>query len=402
MKFAQKNKRANFLNYFLKSSSLESNASIDNSILFIWLLLMGIGATMVYSASIAYAANTPSMMWNQYYYFIRDLAFIAIGLVLAFVTFSKVKTSWLYDNYQKIAIFAVICLILVLIPHVGRVVNGSRRWIGFGAVNFQPSEFAKLSAAIYFSRFFGDYYKAPDKPEPKQIAIGFGLVGVGAALLLKEPDMGSATVVFVIWLSLLYLSGCSSKYILGMIGFACGAFSLLVMFSSYRLRRVTGFIDPWQDAYGDGYQLSHSLLAYGHGGWFGVGLGNSIEKLFYLPEAHTDFIMAVIAEEFGGIGVVGILFLFWIIFYRGFVIISNECKVLGRGFQALLAQGISIWFMMQAFVNVGVSAGILPTKGLTLPFISYGGSSLIINCIAIAILLKIDHENRLIKRGEFV
>jgi cell division protein FtsW len=219
-------------------------------------------------------------------------------------------------------------------------------------------------------------------------------------LLLAEPDMGSTTVVFIIALTILYLSDLDVRVFLGTFMLGAVAFVLLIVFEPYRMKRVTGFLNPFDDPLGKGYQLSHSLLAFGHGGWFGVGLGNSIEKLFYLPEAHTDFIMAIIGEEFGVAGVLVILLLFWIIFYRGFTVVATEAKrIPGRKFQGLLAQAISVWFFAQAVVNIGVAIGMLPTKGLTLPFVSFGGSSILINCIALAILLKIDFENKLIKQG---
>ncbi len=208
--------------------------------------------------------------------------------------------------------------------------------------------------------------------------------------------MGSTTVVFVIAFSIFFLADGSLKWVSIVSGVGVIAFSLLVFTSEYRMKRVLGFLNPWDDALGKGYQLSHSLLAIGHGSWTGVGLGNSVEKLYYLPEAHTDFIMAIIGEEFGVIGILVILLLFWIIFYRGSTVIATEAKrISGRKFQGYLAHGISIWFFFQAIVNIGVVIGMLPTKGLTLPFISYGGSSILINCIALSILLKIDYENKL-------
>ena len=212
--------------------------------------------------------------------------------------------------------------------------------------------------------------------------------------------MGSTTVVFIIALGILFMADINKKIIIGFTSIGVIGFVVLILIAPYRMRRVLGFINPWDDALGKGYQLTHSLLAVGHGGWHGVGLGNSIEKLFYLPEAHTDFIMAIIAEETGVAGVVVVLMLFWIIFYRGFTVVGTECKHLAnRKFQGLLAQGISLWFVAQALVNVGVSVGVLPTKGLTLPFVSFGGSSVLVSCIALAILLKIDYENKLIKKG---
>lgn len=377
-----------------------SNAPFDDVILFAAILLAAIGVVMVYSASIAYA-NSDKFIHNQYYYLIRHIGYITVGSVAGVIAFN-VPTSFWQRNAPKIAAIVICLLVLVLIPHVGKSVNGAKRWIGIGLLSLQPSELAKLGMAIYlsdyvcgktlsFKRFWRDIVP---------ILIAIGLV---CGLLLLEPDMGSATVVFLIALCILYMANIDRRFILGLTSTGIVGFVVLILIAPYRMRRVLGFIDPWQDALGKGYQLTHSLLAVGHGGWFGVGIGNSIEKLFYLPEAHTDFVLAIIAEETGVLGIAVIVLLFWVIFYRGFILIGTDTKNLAnRQFQSLLAQGISVWFFAQALVNIGVTIGILPTKGLTLPFISYGGSSILVSCIALAILLKVDYENRLIKRGFFV
>lgn len=386
-----------YLNKFLRwitSDGKSSGTKIfpDTNVLFSAILLLTIGIIMVYSASIAYAAKA-SGSGNQYFFVMRHIASIAIGLVAGLTVYSR-KTNFWEKHANHIMIGVIVLLILVLIPHVGRVVNGSRRWIPLIIFNLQPSELAKLGMAIYLSNYFKSKALSMETWKEDLFRVG-GVFMCVAMLLLAEPDMGSTGVVFIISLTLLYLSGLHSKAILGVLTIGLVAAALLVITSPYRLKRVIGFIDPFQDALGKGYQLSHSLLAFGHGGWFGVGLGNSIEKLYYLPEAHTDFIMAIIGEEFGVVGVLVVLSLFWIIFYRGFTVISTEAKrIQGRKFQALLAQGISIWFFAQALVNIGVAIGILPTKGLTLPFISFGGSSILVNCMALSILLKIDYENK--------
>ena len=252
-----------------------------------------------------------------------------------------------------------------------------------------------MSIAIYTAYYASGNHKLELKNFWRDIVPILGVIFVCGILLLLEPDMGSATMVFIIALGILFLANIDKRLILGIGGLGIIAFVLLIIATPYRMRRLMGTFDPWQDALGKGYQLTHSLLSFGHGGWFGVGLGNSVEKLFYLPEAHTDFILAIIGEEFGMVGVIVILGLFALIFYRGFNIIGVTAgKIYGRKFQCLLAQGISFWFFMQAVINIGVCIGILPTKGLTLPFISYGGSSILVNCVAIAILLKIDYENK--------
>ena len=371
--------------------------SLDNNLLFAAILLLTMGLIMVYSASIAYAAKDSGSA-NQYYYLFRHILAISLGLVAGVLAFNLPTDFW-QRNANKIIVLVILLLVAVLVPHVGRLVNGSRRWLPLGLLNLQPSELAKLGIAIYMANYFCGKSLSLQKFKSDVLPVIITLFSI-CGLLLAEPDMGSTTVVFIIALTILYLSDLDVRVILGAIFFGAIAFVLLIVFEPYRMKRVVGFLDPWQDALGKGYQLSHSLLAFGHGGWFGVGLGNSLEKLYYLPEAHTDFIMAIIGEEFGVVGAVAVLILFWIIFYRGFSIIAGECKRLPRRkFQGLLAQGISVWFFAQAVVNIGVSIGMLPTKGLTLPFVSFGGSSVLVNCIALAILLKIDFENKQLKQG---
>ena len=371
--------------------------TLDYQIIFAAVLLLTFGLIMVYSASIAYAAKD-SGSGNQYYYLLRHIMAICLGLIGGVLTFNLPSSFW-QKNANKIIVIVIILLIAVLIPHVGRIVNGSRRWLPLGLLNLQPSELAKLGMAIYMANYFCGKTLSLAKFKSDVLPVVLAMLTI-CGLLLAEPDMGSTTVVFIISLTILYLSDLDVRIIFSVVLFGAIAFILLVVFEPYRMKRVVGFLNPWEDALGKGYQLSHSLLAFGHGSWFGVGLGNSIEKLYYLPEAHTDFIMAIIGEEFGMAGVVFILILFWIIFYRGFTVISGETRRLpGRKFQGLLVQGISVWFFAQAIVNIGVAIGMLPTKGLTLPFVSFGGSSILVNCAALAILLKIDFENKRIKHG---
>lgn len=368
------------------------SAGLDNNILFSAILLITFGIVMVYSASIAYAGKD-SGTGNQYFYVMRHVLAISLGIVGGVLAFSRPTSFW-QKNADKIMILVILLLVLVLIPHVGRVVNGSRRWLPLGFLNLQPSEVAKLGTAIYLSNYLCGKSLSVSRFKTDVLPMLISLVMVWSLLLL-EPDMGSTTVVFIIALTILYLSNLDVRVIWGFLGTGAFAFVALIITAPYRMKRVLGFIDPFQDALGKGYQLSHSLLAFGHGGWFGVGLGNSIEKLYYLPEAHTDFIMAIVGEEFGVVGVLVVLSLFWIIFYRGFTVVATEAKrIPNRRFQGLLAHGISVWFFAQAVVNIGVAIGMLPTKGLTLPFVSFGGSSILINCIALAILLKIDYENK--------
>lgn len=379
------------------TSTTKAKLLIDDILLSSVAILIAFGVIMVYSASIAYATSGIHSH-NQYYFVIRHIIYIGVGISLGFITFN-VRTSFWQKHAIKIFIITIIVLLAVLIPHIGRVVNGSRRWIGVGLFNIQPSELAKLGTAIFFADYVAkkNFFNQNFWHDLAWISL---FVGSVVLLLLLEPDMGSASVVFCIVLAILFMSEIDRMIIntMLMVGILGGA--ALVIFAPYRLRRVTGFWNPWHDAFGKGYQLTNSLLAVGHGQWIGVGLGNSIEKLHYLPEAHTDFILAIIAEETGLIGVGLILLLFCLIFYRGFTVIANKAKLYPqRKFQAFLAQAISLWFLIQALVNAGVVFGALPTKGLTLPFISYGGSSIVVSCIAVAVLLKIDYENKLLEQG---
>lgn len=379
------------------NSKLNMSIQIDDKLLFSGICLMAIGIIMIYSASIAYASYDKKLD-NQYYYLIRHLCYLFVGVVSGITVFNIPTSFWKkYSNHIALLILAM--LIIVLIPYVGRTVNGATRWIGIGAFNLQPSELAKLGVIIFLAKYACNKVLSFKKSK-KDIIFLFSVICIIDLLLLIEPDMGSATVVFIIALGILFMAGMDKKIVFNILGFGIIGFVALVLFEPYRMRRIIGFINPWDDALGKGYQLTHSLLAIGHGSWFGVGVGNSIEKLFYLPEAHTDFILAIIGEETGMLGIGVILFLFWMIFYRGFNVIGSETeRYEGRKFQALMAQGISLWFFTQALVNVGVAVGILPTKGLTLPFVSFGGSSILVSCISLAILLKVDYENKQIKRG---
>lgn len=389
-----------FSDWLFNDSNRKKTYLIDDKVLFSGICLMVIGIIMVYSASIAYASHDKHIN-NQYYYVVHHIVYLCLGLGAGTFAF-MLPTSFWRQNAVRIGIAVLILLALVLVPHVGRVVNGARRWIGVGIINLQPSELAKLGMAIFLS-----YYVTSKASGLKRffqdVLPVLAIIGIVSGLLLAEPDMGSTTVVFLIALGILFMADINKLIIIGFSSIGVVGFVVLILIAPYRMRRVLGFIDPWDDALGKGYQLTHSLLAVGHGSWFGVGLGNSIEKLFYLPEAHTDFIMAIIGEETGVVGIGVVLLLFWIIFYRGFTVIGNESRyIANRKFQGLLAQGISLWFMAQALVNVGVSVGVLPTKGLTLPFISFGGSSILVSCIALAILLKIDYENKQIKNGVII
>jgi cell division protein FtsW len=285
----------------------------------------------------------------------------------------------------------------LLIPGVGREVNGARRWISLGFTTFQPSEVMKLFVVLYAADYtvrkaaFMDDFRKGFMPM-------FGVMTLIAFLLLREPDFGALVVVTAVAMTVLFLGGLNWRLFAGLAALLAVAFAVLIVSSPYRLQRILGFMDPWNDAYGKGYQLSHSLIAFGRGEWLGVGLGGSVEKLFYLPEAHTDFLLAVIAEELGFAGVAAVITLFLFLVHRAFAV-GRQAASLERYYAALVAQGIGVWLGAQAFINMGVNMGLLPTKGLTLPLLSFGGTGIVVSCMALAILVRIDWENRYLMRG---
>ena len=295
-------------------------------------------------------------------------------------------------------------LVAVLVPGVGRAINGSKRWLSLGLVNLQPSEFMKLFVVLHASSYAVRRAALLHAEQPLRQTLLRGFLPLLAvmtligALLLHEPDFGACVVIVAIAFGILFLGGLDWRLLLGLCALLPIALWVLISIAPYRLQRFAGFLDPWADAYGKGYQLSHSLIAFGRGEWFGVGLGASIEKLLYLPEAHTDFLLAVIAEELGFAGVMLVIVLFAWVLVRAYAI-GRQAARLERAFAALTAHGIGVWFGVQAFINIGVNMGVLPTKGLTLPLLSFGGSGIVANCLAVAILLRVDYENRRLLRG---
>ena len=366
-----------------------------------WLLwsalaLLMLGLVMVYSASIAIAEGSKFTRHQASFFLLRHSVFVAIGLISAVVVYQLPMRFWqAYSVWLFIAGFAL--LILVLIPHVGRSVNGSQRWISLGIINLQPSELMKLFAVLYAAD-----YTARKLSLMSSLVRGFlplaGVMLLVGFLLLREPDFGAFVVITCIAMGILFLGGLNGRVFAALLVVLLVGFVILIWSSPYRRERIFGFMDPWQDAFGKGYQLSHALIAFGRGEWLGVGLGASVEKLFYLPEAHTDFLLAVIAEELGFVGVLVVIALFALLVQRAFAI-GRQALVLDRIYASLVAQGIGIWIGVQAFINMGVNMGLLPTKGLTLPLMSFGGSGILANCVALAILLRIDYENRLLMRG---
>ena len=371
-------------------------AEIDYALLWSVLMLLFAGLVMVYSASIAIAEAGRFTNHQPAYYLVRHGVFLCIGLVAAGVAFQIPLSLWQkYAPYLFMA--GVLMLALVLIPAVGKDVNGARRWLSFGFANLQPSELMKMFAVLYAADY--TVRKINVMHDLKQaFAPLFGAMVIVGILLLKEPDFGAFVVIISIAMGILFLGGLKARLFVMLIVGLLFAFAVMIIVSPYRRDRVFGFMDPWADAYGRGYQLSHSLIAFGRGELFGVGLGGSVEKLFYLPEAHTDFLLAVIAEEMGFFGVLAVIALFALIVQRAFAI-GRQCVQLDRLYPALVAMGMGIWIGVQSFINMGVNMGLLPTKGLTLPLMSFGGSGILANCVALAILLRVDWENRQLMRG---
>ena len=374
----------------------KTTTEYDRSLSWAALLLVALGLVMVYSSSIATAEAGRYSGNNPAYFLLRHSLFLALALCAATGVFLIPVRVW-----QKAApwFFAacIMLLVLVLIPGIGREVNGARRWLNLGVANMQPSELMKLAVVLYAADYTVRKH-AVLKNFRRGLLPMLGVMLVVAWLLLREPDFGALVVVAVSAFGVLFLGGMSGRHFVALLAMLAAGFSLLVLSSPYRMQRIFGFMDPWSDAYGTGYQLSHALIAFGRGEWLGVGLGASIEKLFYLPEAHTDFLLAVIAEELGLLGVAVVIALFVWIVLRAFAI-GRQAAMRERYFPALVAQGIGIWIGFQALINMGVNTGLLPTKGLTLPLMSFGGSGLIVNCVAIAVLIRIDWENRQLARG---
>ncbi len=379
-----------------RSRSPASPQEVDTMLLWSALALLMFGMVMVYSASIAMAEGSRFTGYQPAYFLVRHGVFVTIGLIAAVVVFQVPLRIW-QQGAPWLFVVGVVLLLLVLIPHVGREVNGARRWLPLGPVNLQPSELMKLFAVLYAADY--TVRKLADMGSFRRGFVPMALVmTLICGLLLREPDFGAFVVIICIAMGILFLGGINARLFSILFVFLALAFVVLIWSSPYRRERIFGFMDPWADALGKGYQLSHALIAFGRGEWLGVGLGGSVEKLFYLPEAHTDFLLAVIAEELGLVGVLVVIALFALIVQRAFAI-GRQALLLERIYSGLVAQGIGIWLGVQAFINMGVNMGLLPTKGLTLPLMSFGGSGILANCVALAILLRVDWENRQLMRG---
>jgi cell division protein FtsW len=372
------------------------DAEYDRSLAWAALLLAAAGLVMVYSSSIATAEASRYTGHNAAWYLARHAVFLGTAFTAALMVF-LVPALW----WQKVApwlfLLGLVLLTLVLIPGFGREVNGARRWLDIPIVSVQPSEIVKLAVVLYAADYTARK-QAVLKSFKKGLLPMLAVMLLVSWLLLREPDFGALVVIAVTAFGILFLGGMNGRHFAALVAMLAAGAALLVVSSPYRLQRIFGFMDPWADPLGRGYQLSHALIAFGRGEWLGVGLGASIEKLHYLPEAHTDFLLAVIAEELGFAGVALVIALFIWIVTRAFAI-GRQATLNERHFAALAAQGIGVWLGFQALVNMGVNMGLLPTKGLTLPLMSYGGSGLLVNFVALAILLRIDWENRQLARG---
>ena len=371
----------------------------DETLVWICVLLIGLGLVMVYSASIAIAEGGRLAGHQPAYFLVRHTVALAVSALAGFCVFQLPLRMW-QQAAPYLFLFGAVLLIVVLVPGVGREVNGSRRWLPLLVMNLQPSELMKLFAVLYAADY--TVRKAAWMHSLKRGFLPmFAVMLLVGALLLREPDFGAFAVIAAVALGILFLGGMNWKLFVGLFALLVVGFVVIIVTSPYRMQRILGFMDPWADPYGKGYQLSHALIAFGRGEWTGVGLGASVEKLFYLPEAHTDFLLAVIGEELGFFGVTAVVLLFAWLVMRAFAVGAQAAR-LERYFNSLAAQGVGIWLGVQATINMGVNMGLLPTKGLTLPFLSFGGSGLLANCCALALLLRIDFENRQLMKGRAI
>ena len=370
----------------------------DQALVFVTLALLLWGMVMVYSASVAMPDNPKFARYEHTHFLFRHMLSLVVALVVAVLAFQIPMSTW-----EKLApwlfIASLVLLVVVLVPFIGRGVNGARRWISLGVMNFQPSELAKFAVLMYAADYMVRKMEVKERFFRAVLPMG-AAVGVVGMLLLAEPDMGAFLVIVVIAMGILFLGGVNARMFFFIAAIVVMAFAVMIWASPWRRERIFAYLDPWsaENAIRKGYQLSHSLIAFGRGEWTGVGLGGSIEKLHWLPEAHTDFLMAVIGEECGLIGVLVVISLFlWLT--RRIMHIGRQAIAMDRLFSGLVAQGVGIWIGFQSLINMGVNLGALPTKGLTLPLMSYGGSAIMMNLLALAVVLRIDHENRIMMRG---
>lgn len=350
--------------------------------------LLVIGLMMVASSSVMISTK---YFHQPFHFLIRQSCYLLAGLMLGLIVVRTDSSFWEKISMPML-IICLLMLLIVLVPGIGRSVNGSRRWLALGPIGIQVSELAKLTMIFYLAG-----YLVRQQEAVSESILGFVrpmiILAVVSVLLLQEPDFGATVVISGTVMAMLFLAGVKLRYYFGLMLLVITALAMLAVSSPYRVARLTAFLDPWADQYNSGYQLTQSLIAFGRGGWFGSGLGESIQKLMYLPEAHTDFLFAVLAEEMGLIGILVVMALYSILVVRGLTI-AYTAHTQERLFASYTAYGLTFWLALQAAINMGVNAGLLPTKGLTLPLLSYGGASMVINCVVIALLLRIDHENR--------
>lgn len=379
-------------------SSFATISSIDYSVIAVILALLILGLIMVYSASIS-LGDSPKYQTSEGYFAVRHTIYIAIGLIAAFFVFKVSLSRWYLLSYP-LGLFGILLLISVFVPGLGHEVNGSTRWIGFGPINLQVSEVVKFVSVLVISHFVVTRQAYMHSYTRGLIPVML-YIGAVAMLLSLQPDLGATVVISAIVLGVVFLGGLSWSIIIpfGIVIFAVIVFSIAL--SPWRTARVFAYLNPWdiENQLGKAYQLTHSLIAFGRGELFGVGLGASVEKMHYLPEAHTDFILAVIGEELGLVGFTFVLLLFYWLVRRAFEI-GRQAVRLESVYSGLVAQGVGLWIGVQALINIGVAIGVFPTKGLTLPLVSYGGSSIVVTLCALALLLRVDYENRLLMRGK--
>ena len=373
-------------------------AGIDKTLVWVALSLILWGLVMVYSASVAMPDNPRFAKYTHGYFLARHLMWLGLAFAAALLVFQVPVALW--QKYAvRLFLFSLLLLALVLLPSVGKVVYGARRWISLGPLSFQPSELAKLAVLVYAADYMVRKMDVKERFLRHVMPMAAAVMLVGL-LLLAEPDMGAFLVIAVIAMGILFLGGVNARMFFLIAALLVVVFALIIASSQWRSERIFAYLDPWsaKNALAKGYQLTHSLIAIGRGEIFGVGLGGSVEKLHWLPEAHTDFLLAVIPPEFGLVGVLSVIGLFfWLT--RRIMHIGRQSIALERVFAGLVAQGVGIWLGFQAFINIGVNLGALPTKGLTLPLMSYGGSAILLNLIALALVLRIDHENRQLMQG---
>jgi cell division protein FtsW len=372
--------------------------SFDRTLVCVVIALLALGLVMVYSASVAMPDNPKFARYTPTYFLMRHLLFLGLSVLIGLVVVQVPVAIW-EKLSPWIFVAALLLLVLVLLPFVGKGVNGARRWIPLVIMSFQPSELCKLAIAMYAAGYMVRRMDVKENFFRAVLPMALSLAVVGL-LLLAEPDMGAFLIIATIAMGILFLGGVNGRMFLIICAVLTGAFVLMITLSDWRRERIFAYLNPWDDKYtlGKAYQLSHSLIAFGRGEIFGQGLGSSIEKLHYLPEAHTDFLLAVIGEELGFVGVASVIVAFFWLARRLFHI-GRQAIALDRVFAGLFAQGTGIWFGGQAFINMGVNLGVLPTKGLTLPLMSYGGSAIVMNVIALAIVIRIDIESRQLMRG---